>query len=80
MLHHFLNCPCDRSKLHLVDLAGSERVAKTGTEGRHLVEAKYINLSLHHLESVIIALQRETSAPVHKLARPRSAPYTLSSR
>ncbi|ELU16438.1 hypothetical protein CAPTEDRAFT_138763 [Capitella teleta] len=50
-----------RSKLHLVDLAGSERVAKTGTQGRHLVEAKYINLSLHHLEGVIIALHTEGS-------------------
>ncbi|XP_064602782.1 uncharacterized protein LOC135468448 isoform X2 [Liolophura sinensis] len=46
-----------RSKLHLVDLAGSERVAKTGVDGQQLSEAKSINLSLHHLESVIIALQ-----------------------
>ncbi|KAK7491439.1 hypothetical protein BaRGS_00017268 [Batillaria attramentaria] len=46
-----------RSKLHLVDLAGSERVAKTGVDGQQLTEAKSINLSLHYLESVIIALQ-----------------------
>ncbi|NXM73492.1 KIF6 protein, partial [Serilophus lunatus] len=45
-----------RSKLHLVDLAGSERVAKTGIGGHLLTEAKYINLSLHYLEQVIIAL------------------------
>ncbi|XP_018422884.1 PREDICTED: kinesin-like protein KIF6 [Nanorana parkeri] len=45
-----------RSKLHLVDLAGSERVAKTGVGGQLLTEAKYINLSLHYLEQVIIAL------------------------
>ncbi|XP_075451488.1 kinesin-like protein KIF6 isoform X4 [Ascaphus truei] len=45
-----------RSKLHLVDLAGSERVAKTGVGGLLLTEAKYINLSLHYLEQVIIAL------------------------
>ncbi|NXL02953.1 KIF6 protein, partial [Mesembrinibis cayennensis] len=45
-----------RSKLHLVDLAGSERVAKTGVGGHLLTEAKYINLSLHYLEQVIIAL------------------------
>ncbi|XP_074844663.1 kinesin-like protein KIF6 [Carettochelys insculpta] len=45
-----------RSKLHLVDLAGSERVAKTGIGGQLLTEAKYINLSLHYLEQVIIAL------------------------
>ncbi|XP_029891780.1 kinesin-like protein KIF6 isoform X2 [Aquila chrysaetos chrysaetos] len=44
------------SKLHLVDLAGSERVAKTGVGGHLLTEAKYINLSLHYLEQVIIAL------------------------
>ncbi|XP_040203793.1 kinesin-like protein KIF6 [Rana temporaria] len=45
-----------RSKLHLVDLAGSERVAKTGVGGQLLTEAKYINLSLHYLEQVIISL------------------------
>jgi len=47
-----------RSKLHLVDLAGSERAWKSGIEGQQLSEAKYINLSLHYLESVIIALQK----------------------
>ncbi|CAH8430024.1 unnamed protein product [Schistosoma turkestanicum] len=45
-----------RSKLHLVDLAGSERVYKSGLDGTLLTEAKYINLSLHYLEQVIIAL------------------------
>ncbi|KAL0969885.1 hypothetical protein UPYG_G00233900 [Umbra pygmaea] len=45
-----------RSKLHLVDLAGSERVGKMGVVGQQLNEAKYINLSLHYLEQVIIAL------------------------
>lgn len=45
-----------QSKLHLVDLAGSERVHKSRVAGRILQEAKYINLSLHHLEQVIIAL------------------------
>ncbi|XP_041351930.1 kinesin-like protein KIF6 [Gigantopelta aegis] len=45
-----------RAKLHLVDLAGSERVAKSGVNGILLTEAKYINLSLHYLEQVIIAL------------------------
>ncbi|KAM6185107.1 kinesin-like protein KIF6 [Rhynchocyon petersi] len=44
------------AKLHLVDLAGSERVAKSGVGGQRLTEAKYINLSLHYLEQVIIAL------------------------
>ena len=46
-----------KSKLHLVDLAGSERVVKTQVGGTILREAKYINLSLHYLEQVIIALQ-----------------------
>eukprot|EP01137_Pigoraptor_chileana_P035581 Opistho-2@29845 len=45
-----------RSKLHLVDLAGSERIGKTNVEGKLLSEAKYINLSLHYLEQVIVAL------------------------
>ncbi|XP_077198041.1 kinesin-like protein KIF6 isoform X2 [Paroedura picta] len=48
-----------RSKLHLVDLAGSERVAKSGVGGQLLTEAKYINLSLHFLEQVIIALSEK---------------------
>eukprot|EP00775_Hariotina_reticulata_P013682 gene13682-13804_t len=49
-----------RSKLNLVDLAGSERVAKTGVDGTILKEAKYINLSLHYLEQVIVALQERS--------------------
>ncbi|XP_037342748.2 kinesin-like protein KIF6 isoform X3 [Pungitius pungitius] len=48
-----------RSKLHLVDLAGSDRVSKTGLTGQLLTEAKYINLSLHYLEQVIIALSEK---------------------
>lgn len=48
-----------RSKLNLVDLAGSERVAKTGVDGTLLTEAKYINLSLHYLEHVIVALSEQ---------------------
>ncbi|OBS76550.1 hypothetical protein A6R68_16998 [Neotoma lepida] len=47
------------AKLHLVDLAGSERVGKTGVGGLLLTEAKYINLSLHYLEQVIIALSEK---------------------
>ncbi|KAL4238137.1 Kinesin-related protein 6 [Mactra antiquata] len=49
-----------RSKIHLVDLAGSERVSKTGVKGVLLSEAKYINLSLHFLEQVIISLSDKT--------------------
>lgn len=41
-----------RAKLHLVDLAGSERVKKSNVGGTLLMEAKYINLSLHYLEQV----------------------------
>ena len=53
-----------RSKLNLVDLAGSERVGKSGIDGTTLGEAKYINVSLHFLEQVIMALQvREPALP-----------------
>ncbi|CAD2222455.1 hypothetical protein AGDE_15222 [Angomonas deanei] len=47
------------SKLNFVDLAGSERVSRTQVNGQILTEAKYINLSLHHLETVIIALSEQ---------------------
>ncbi|KAH8960223.1 hypothetical protein BDL97_06G121000 [Sphagnum fallax] len=49
-----------KSKLNLVDLAGSERVWKSGVDGQILREAKYINLSLHFLEQVIVALQERS--------------------
>ncbi|KAJ7515220.1 hypothetical protein O6H91_22G006000 [Diphasiastrum complanatum] len=62
-----------RSKLHLVDLAGSERASKTGIDGQILKEAKYINLSLHFLEQVIIALHEKIQG------KPRShIPYRNS--
>ncbi|KAG5487070.1 hypothetical protein LSCM1_07740 [Leishmania martiniquensis] len=48
-----------RSKLNLVDLAGSERVSKTGVSGTILTEARHINLSLHFLEQVIVALSEK---------------------
>jgi kinesin family protein 6/9 len=47
------------SRLHLVDLSGSERVGKTGVDGKLLQEARYINLSLHYLEHVIICLNKK---------------------
>eukprot|EP00118_Oscarella_pearsei_P005077 m.22717 g.22717 ORF g.22717 m.22717 type:complete len:941 (+) comp28387_c0_seq1:162-2984(+) len=50
-----------KSKLNLVDLAGSERVGKTNVQGKVLTEAKHINRSLHHLELVIVSLQRKAS-------------------
>ncbi|TPX35164.1 hypothetical protein SeMB42_g07223 [Synchytrium endobioticum] len=49
-----------KSKLHLVDLAGSERVCRTQIGGNLLKEAKYINLSLHYLEQVIVALHEKS--------------------
>ena len=49
-----------RSKLNLVDLAGSERVSRTKIDGTILKEARYINLSLHYLEQVIIALHEKS--------------------
>jgi kinesin family protein 6/9 len=52
-----------QSKLHLVDLAGSERVAKSKVKGSVLQEAKHINLSLHYLEHVIVALQKGSKSP-----------------
>ncbi|XP_016353805.1 kinesin-like protein KIF6 [Sinocyclocheilus anshuiensis] len=52
------------SKLHLVDLAGSERVGKSGVGGQILTEAKYINLSLHYLEQVIIALSEKNRSHI----------------
>ena len=48
------------SKLHLVDLSGSERVSQTGIDGKTLKEAKYINLSLHYLEQVIVCLNKKS--------------------
>ncbi len=44
----------------MVDLAGSERVYKTCSSGQILEEAKHINLSLHHLEHVIVILQKRS--------------------
>lgn len=53
-----------RAKLHLVDLAGSERVGKTNVGGTLLAEAKYINLSLHYLEQVIVALSEKSRSHI----------------
>lgn len=44
--------------MNFVDLAGSERIQKSNADGQQLNETKFFNLSLHHLESVIIALQK----------------------
>ena len=47
------------SKLHMVDLAGSERVYKRETHATTRREGCCINLSLHYLEQVIIALNAQ---------------------
>ncbi|CAL6059170.1 Kinesin-like_protein [Hexamita inflata] len=52
-----------KSKFHFVDLAGSERVSQTGSEGLILSQARYINVSLFHLETVIQALARAQKDP-----------------
>ncbi|KAJ8551678.1 hypothetical protein K7X08_021693 [Anisodus acutangulus] len=55
--HAILMIPIVRqSKLLIVDLAGSERIDKSGSEGRLLEEAKFINLSLTSLGKCINAL------------------------
>jgi len=54
-----------RAKLNLVDLAGSERVNKSRVDGATLQEAKYINVSLHFLEQVIVALQERADGNEH---------------
>ncbi len=47
------------SKINLVDLAGSERTKKTGSEGKQLREAQFINKSLSFLEQVVVALSEK---------------------
>lgn len=48
-------------KLNLVDLAGSERVAKSGSSGDRLQEAKHINKSLSALGDVIYSLKSRSA-------------------
>lgn len=50
----------------------SERVARTGIGGNLLKEAKFINLSLHYLEQVIVALHEKS------LGRRSHIPYRNS--
>lgn len=44
-------------KLNLIDLAGSERLAKSGSDGARLQEARHINKSLSALGDVIHSLR-----------------------
>ncbi|KAL3666943.1 hypothetical protein V7S43_007890 [Phytophthora oleae] len=62
------------SKLHLVDLAGSERVYKRDGTQRMRSEGKHINLSLHHLEQVILSLRSKRNA----VSRAYHIPYRNS--
>lgn len=50
------NGVASRGCLHLIDLAGSERVARSGAEGKQLLEAQHINKSLSALGNVMHAL------------------------
>nr|XP_039264403.1 kinesin-like protein KIF6 [Styela clava] len=60
------------SKMNFVDLAGSERVGKTHNADRSLLaEARNINLSLHHLQQVIVALGKTES----KVRRPKNKKF-----
>lgn len=49
------------ARLHLVDLSGSERIGKTGVTGLLEKEARFINLSLHYLEHVIVCLNKRAN-------------------
>lgn len=69
-----------RAKLHLVDLAGSERVNKSRVDGTTLQEAKYINVSLHFLEQVIVALQERAEGNVNIHVPYRNSLMTLMLR
>ena len=42
----------------------SERVSKSNVNGLLLTEAKYINLSLHYLEQVIVALSEKNRSHI----------------
>lgn len=58
---------CSSNLKYFIDVHGncrSERVHKTGEEGIVLEEAKHINLSLHYLEQVIVALSDNTRTHV----------------
>ncbi|KAF8822576.1 kinesin motor domain-containing protein [Cardiosporidium cionae] len=63
---------CRRAKLHLVDLAGSERSAKTGlhSDARLFRESCSINLALHFLEKVILALHSSRTTERHSVHVP----------
>ncbi len=63
-----------------MDLAGSERVSKTRADGKILQEAKHINLSLHHLEHVIVMLQTHLKSSQFSLSPSSTPSANLSTR
>ena len=65
MLNWYKSTDTDAEGGAVVDLAGSERVYKTGNTGTLLRESKHINVSLHYLEMVIVALQERSQVSPH---------------
>lgn len=66
-------------KINLVDLAGSERMYKMHNTRGLITEAKSINLSLHYLEQVIVALRDQAKSdnpPGHKSTHGSSSTHT----
>ena len=52
-----------KPKIHLVDLAGSERIGRYHEKSEKIMaEGKNINLSLHHLQQVIVALSKKKAS------------------
>ena len=62
-------------KINLVDLAGSERMYKMHNTRGLVTEAKSINLSLHFLEQVIVALRDQ----VHQHSKKQPQPHLSTS-
>lgn len=52
------------AKITLTDLAGSQKIAKTGVEGKMLIQAKNINTSLSSLGKVIHALSESKTTHI----------------
>lgn len=65
------------SKINLVDLSGSEKLGKTQSQGRLMHEACNINLSLHFLEQVIVALQEVSQGKADRFVPYRNSLMTL---
>ena len=65
-------------KLNLVDLAGSERLQRS-EDGDHTIrESRGINLSLHYLEQVVVALLHQDTHKNKKKKKNAHIPYRNS--